>query len=29
MDKTFDAAEAEGRIYARWEEQGCFRAGAN
>jgi len=29
MDKTFDAAEAEGRIYARWEENGCFRAGAN
>ncbi len=25
MDKTFDAAEAEGRIYARWEENGCFR----
>jgi valyl-tRNA synthetase len=29
MDKTFDAAEAEGRIYARWEENDCFRAGAN
>ncbi len=29
MDKTFDAAEAEGRIYARWEQNGCFRAGAN
>ncbi len=29
MDKTFDAAEAEARIYARWEENGCFRAGAN
>jgi len=29
MDKTFDAAEAEGRIYARWEQGGCFRAGAN
>ncbi|HSF95893.1 MAG TPA: class I tRNA ligase family protein, partial [Thermohalobaculum sp.] len=29
MDKTFDAAEAEGRIYARWEQAGCFRAGAN
>ncbi len=29
MDKTFDAAEAEGRIYARWEATGCFHAGAN
>ena len=29
MDKTFDAAEAEPRIYARWEREGCFRAGAN
>jgi valyl-tRNA synthetase len=29
MEKTFDAAEAEPRIYARWEEAGCFRAGAN
>jgi len=29
MDKTFDAAEAEGRIYARWEQAECFRAGAN
>ena len=29
MDKTFDAAEAEGRIYARWEQDGCFKAGAN
>ena len=25
MDKTFDAAEAEGRIYARWEAEGAFR----
>ena len=29
MDKTFDAAEAEPRLYARWEAEGCFRAGAN
>jgi valyl-tRNA synthetase len=29
MDKTFDAAEAEARIAAAWEAEGCFRAGAN
>ncbi|MDJ0640214.1 MAG: valine--tRNA ligase [Paracoccaceae bacterium] len=29
MDKTFDAHEAEHRIYARWEESGAFKAGAN
>ena len=29
MDKTFNAAEAEARIYARWEAEGCFAAGAN
>jgi len=29
MDKTFDAATAEGRIYQAWEEAGAFRAGAN
>jgi valyl-tRNA synthetase len=29
MDKTFDAAEAEARIYKAWEEAGAFRAGAN
>jgi valyl-tRNA synthetase len=29
MDKTFDAAEAEARIYDAWEAAGCFRAGAN
>ncbi len=29
MDKSFDAAEAEARIYAEWEEAGCFAAGAN
>ena len=29
MDKTFDATEAEGRIYDAWENTGAFRAGAN
>ncbi|MGR3619087.1 MAG: valine--tRNA ligase [Roseovarius sp.] len=29
MDKTFNAAEAEARIYAAWEEAGAFTAGAN
>jgi valyl-tRNA synthetase len=29
MDKTFNAAEAEARIYAAWEEAGAFKAGAN
>ncbi len=29
MDKNFDAAEAEARIYAAWEEAGAFKAGAN
>ncbi len=29
MDKTFDAQEAEARIYAKWEAEGCFKAGAN
>ncbi|HEY0274721.1 MAG TPA: valine--tRNA ligase [Paenirhodobacter sp.] len=29
MEKTFDAAEAEPRIYAKWEQAGAFRAGAN
>ncbi|WP_116131330.1 valine--tRNA ligase [Tropicimonas sp. IMCC34043] len=29
MEKTFDAAEAEARIYAAWEQAGAFRAGAN
>ncbi len=28
MDKTFDAAEAEARLYAAWEQAGAFRAGA-
>jgi len=25
LEKTFDHADAEARIYARWEEAGCFR----
>jgi valyl-tRNA synthetase len=29
MEKKFDAARAEGRIYRAWEEAGAFRAGAN
>ena len=29
MDKTFNAAEAEARIYKMWEEAGAFKAGAN
>ncbi|MXW86905.1 MAG: class I tRNA ligase family protein, partial [Boseongicola sp. SB0667_bin_21] len=29
MDKTFDADEAESRIYAAWERTGAFKAGAN
>ncbi|MCE8007828.1 valine--tRNA ligase [Aestuariivita sp.] len=29
MDKTFDAAEAESRLYQAWDEAGCFKAGAN
>lgn len=29
MDKTFNAGEAEARLYAAWEKAGCFRAGAN
>ncbi|WP_432255784.1 valine--tRNA ligase [Limimaricola sp. AA108-03] len=28
MEKTFDAAEAEARLYAAWEQAGAFRAGA-
>jgi valyl-tRNA synthetase len=27
LDKTFNPQEAEGRIYARWEASGAFRAG--
>ncbi len=29
MEKTFNAAEAEDRIYAMWNSRGAFRAGAN
>ncbi|MCL4156526.1 UNVERIFIED_CONTAM: hypothetical protein GTU68_034155, partial [Idotea baltica] len=29
MNKTFDAAEAEDRLYRAWDEAGCFKAGAN
>ena len=28
LDKTFDPAAAEGRIYAAWEQAGAFKAGA-
>ncbi len=29
LEKTFDAAAAEARLYAAWEEAGAFKAGAN
>ncbi|MFT6677019.1 MAG: valyl-tRNA synthetase [Sulfitobacter sp.] len=29
LDKTFNAAEAETRLYAAWEKAGAFNAGAN
>ncbi len=29
IDKTFNAAQAEGRLYKAWEESGAFKAGAN
>ncbi|MXQ07910.1 valine--tRNA ligase [Alphaproteobacteria bacterium GH1-50] len=29
MEKTFNAEDAEARIYKDWEESGAFRAGAN
>ncbi|WP_204115074.1 valine--tRNA ligase [Shimia biformata] len=29
MEKTFNAAEAESRLYDAWEKAGCFTAGAN
>ncbi|RKT35177.1 valyl-tRNA synthetase [Roseovarius halotolerans] len=29
MEKTFNAAQAEGRIYDAWEQAGAFKAGAN
>ena len=29
LEKTFDAAQAEHRLYQAWETAGCFTAGAN
>jgi len=29
LDKTFNAAEAEARLYKAWEDSGAFKAGAN
>jgi valyl-tRNA synthetase len=29
MEKKFDAAEAEARLYKAWEDSGAFKAGAN
>ncbi|MEQ6248568.1 valine--tRNA ligase [Sulfitobacter sp. HNIBRBA3233] len=29
LDKTFDAKEAEARLYEAWEKSGAFKAGAN
>jgi valyl-tRNA synthetase len=29
MEKTFNAAEAEQRLYDAWDKAGCFKAGAN
>ena len=29
LDKTYDAAEVEPRLYARWEESGAFRCDVN
>ena len=29
LEKNFNADEAEGRIYTKWESSGAFRAGAN
>ncbi|MEL7343804.1 MAG: valine--tRNA ligase [Pseudomonadota bacterium] len=29
MDKTFNAAEAEARLYKAWDKAGAFKAGAN
>ena len=29
LDKHFDAAKSEKRLYAIWETSGCFKAGAN
>ena len=29
MEKTFNPNTVEGRIYSKWEDEGCFKAGAN
>ncbi|NNK77608.1 MAG: valine--tRNA ligase, partial [Litoreibacter sp.] len=29
MEKTFNAAQAEDKLYSAWESSGCFTAGAN
>ena len=29
LDKTFNAADAEERLYAAWDRAGAFAAGAN
>ncbi|TMV15090.1 valine--tRNA ligase [Arenibacterium halophilum] len=29
LEKAFNAADAEDRLYRAWEEAGCFKAGAN
>ena len=29
MEKTFNSNKVEGRIYSKWEDEGCFKAGAN
>ena len=29
MEKTFNSNMAEARIYSKWENEGCFKAGAN
>ncbi|MFW8593432.1 valine--tRNA ligase [Cribrihabitans neustonicus] len=29
MEKTFNAADAENRLYEAWEKAGCFKAGAH
>ncbi|TNJ48041.1 valine--tRNA ligase [Phaeobacter sp. B1627] len=29
LEKTFNASEAESRLFAAWEQAGCFTAGAN
>ncbi len=29
MEKAFNAAQSEGRLFEAWEQAGCFKAGAN